>query len=112
MTTPEGLVKKSIKDFLAEYDIQPAKAAGTFTTAAGWYFMPTTAGLGVKGIPDFLGHYLGVFFGIETKAPGKKPSGFQALQIAAIEQSGGAVFVVDGPETLKVFERWLVAVRS
>lgn len=107
MTTPEGKIKSAVKALLAAYDIRAAKDAGAFDTASGWYFMPTTAGLGVKGIPDFLGHFHGVFFGIETKAPGKKPSGFQALQLNAIDCSGGAVFVVDGVESLDVFKAWL-----
>lgn len=106
--TPEGEVKKKIKALLAEYKIYPASKAGDFPAdARGWYYMPHQGALGVTGIPDFLGHYLGRFFAIEAKASGKKPTGFQALQIAAIDTSGGTVFVVDGPESLKTFEGWL-----
>lgn len=104
--TPEGKVKDDLKKLLAAYGIFPASKAGSFPEyATGWYFMPVSSGHGVSGIPDFLGHYLGRFWAVETKAPGKKPTGFQALQIAAIRQSGGAVFVIDGDTT--EFECWL-----
>lgn len=105
--TSEGEVKKLIKELLAKYDIRPAKEAGTFKEAAGWYFMASSSGFGTAGLPDFLGHYLGAFWGIEAKAPGKEPSGFQLLQIGAVKASGGAVFVVDGKESLAEFEGWL-----
>ena len=106
--TPEGKIKDIVASCLEQHKIYPAKKAGVFPAGvAGWYFMPTTAGLGVKGIPDFIGTYKTLFFAIETKAPGKKPTGFQALQIAAIRQAGGAVFVVDSEESLKEFEAWL-----
>jgi len=105
--TPEGKIKALVKALLAKYDIRPAKDAGTFSEAAGWYFMPGGTGYGTKGIPDILGHYRCRFWAIETKAPGKEPTGFQALQIAAIRCSGGAVFVVDGEESLEKFEEWV-----
>ena len=109
VTTPEGKVKNMVKDLLADYDIQPAAKAGTFLVAAGWYYMPVQgASFGVKGIPDFIGQYRGMFWAIETKAPKKKPTGFQQLQINTIRCSGGAVFVVDGEESLTKFEGWLL----
>ena len=107
MSTPEGLVKNLARDLLARYDIQPANKAGTFKQAAGWYYFAVQGMMSVKGIPDIIGQYRGIFFGVELKAPGKKATGFQALQLDAISCSGGAVFVVDGPESLKDFEEWL-----
>lgn len=108
MSTPEGRVKDQIKKLLASYDIQPASKAGTFAKAAGWYWMVMQGPMTVRGIPDFVGHYHGSFWTIEAKAPGKEPTGFQALQISAIRCSGGACFVVDGPESLREFEDWLI----
>ena len=108
MSTPEGKVKDEVKKLLTKYKIYPAKDAGNFPKdAEGWYWMPVKNSMGISGIPDVVGHYLGYFFSVETKAPKKKPTGFQALQIAAIAASGGAVFIVDGPESLKEFEVWL-----
>lgn len=104
--TPEGAVKEKVKKCFAVHGIFPAAKAGSFPeNAQGWYFMPVSSGHGVSGVPDFLGHHRGRFFGIETKAPGRKPSGFQALQIAAIRASGGAMFVIDGD--LSELESWL-----
>ena len=107
MATPESKTKSLARDLLARYDIQPASKAGTFKQAAGWYYFAVQGMMSVRGIPDIIGQYHGIFFGLELKAPGKKATGFQKLQIDAISCSGGAVFVVDGPDTLKFFEKWL-----
>lgn len=109
MSTPEHAVKKTVKDLLHEYNVIPASKAGSFPeTAQGWYFMPVPTGHGVSGIPDFIGHHRGLFFGIETKAPKKKPTVFQAMQHTAIRGSGGTVFVIDGD--LGELEEWLRAI--
>jgi len=107
MSTPEGAVKNLVRRLLAKYNIQPASKAGTYERSAGYYHFAVQGMLSVKGIPDIVGHYLGRAFYLEIKAPGKKPTGLQSLQIAAIAASGGAVFVVDGVESLKIFEVWL-----
>jgi hypothetical protein len=113
MATPEGKVKDNVKKLLHKEKIYPAKDAGNFPlNARGWYYMPTQSGMGVSGIPDFIGVYLELFWGIETKAEGKKPTGFQQLQIEAIETGTGKVFVVDGDESLKEFEEWLKEIRQ
>ncbi len=98
-TTPEGKVKDAIKKLLLSYGIIPAGKAGTTSELCGWYFMPVPFGYGVGGIPDFVGCYLGRFWAIEAKAPGKVPAALQVLQITAIKDSGAAVFVVDGDMT-------------
>lgn len=106
MTTKEGEVKDDIKKLLELYKIYPASKAGAFPAdVQGWYYMPVPSALGVSGIPDFIGHYRGEFFGIEAKAPGKLPTGFQALQVGTITMSGGRCFVVDGD--LQEVEAWL-----
>lgn len=110
MSTPEGKVKDLTKKLLAGYKIYPAKDAGAFPKdAVGWYYMPVQR-YSVKGIPDFIGHFHGIFWSIEAKALGEEPTGLQELQLKAIHTSGGARFVVDGPESLGVFEDWLVSV--
>ena len=105
--TPEGKVKKAIYDLLNTYAIMPASRAGANLNATGWYYAAVQGTMSVRGVPDIIGHYRGKFFAIEAKAPGKEPSGFQRLQIDAIRSSGGAVFVVDGVESLRVFDEWL-----
>ena len=106
MSTPEGEVKKLIDAMLLKYKIYSAAKAGAFSDdACGWYYKPVQHA-GVSGVPDYIGHFYGYFFSIEAKAPGKTPTGFQALQIDAIETSGAAAFIVDGAESLVGVERW------
>ena len=112
--TPEGRTKRLIKDLLEKYKIYPASKAGAFPDdAAGWYFMPVSASaFGVAGIPDFIGFLYRTggyaeFWAIEAKAPGRKTTGFQNLQIVTIRSAGGTVFVVDGEESLAEVEKWL-----
>jgi hypothetical protein len=80
--TPEGRVKASVKKFLAD-------------TPKTWYFMPVLRGMGVMGIPDFVGVTNGKFFAIETKAGSAKPNLRQQLILDAIEAAGGLVLVVN-----------------
>jgi hypothetical protein len=112
MSTPEGQVKDRVKELLAEFKIIPAKSVGKkhMPKFFGWYFMPVKNMLGVAGVPDVIGHYRGHFFSIETKAPGKKPTGLQALQIELIRNSGGKVFVVDGEISLRKVQTWLLGI--
>ena len=109
--TPEGKVKKLVVALLAEFNIVNAKDAGRELQSDGWYFCPGQNGYGVKGIPDFVGHYLGRFFAVETKAPDKIPTGFQELQITEILRSGGIVFVVDGPEGVEEVRKFFQAIK-
>ena len=109
--TPEGRVKRLTRQLLEEFGVQEAKDAGVPGKHDGWYFMPGQNGYGVKGIPDFVGHYKGFFFSIETKAPGKEPKVFQELQMKAIRESGGAVFMVDGEHSLLHVRLWLDKIR-
>ena len=108
--TPEGKVKKLVAALLAEFNIVNAKDAGKDIPSDGWYYLPGQSGYGVKGIPDFVGHYLGRFFSVETKAPDKTPAGFQELQIAEILRSGGVVFVVDGPDGVEEVRKFFLEV--
>ena len=89
--TPEGRVKDAIKKMLK---------------AAGWYwFMPVSNGLGKHGIPDIIackptvitpdmvGQRVGLFVGIECKAPGKlgTVTPLQERELEAIEAAGGSL---------------------
>lgn len=101
-TTNEGAVKERVKKVLKNHAPQ------------AWFFMPVSAGFGVMGIPDFVGVHNGRFFGIETKAPGRRGQtngGLSGLQVrckALILAAGGAYFVVDDEETLEEVELWLL----
>ena len=71
--TPEGKVKSDVKKVLHRWGcIRAGSKENTWPEIkTGWYYMPTNNGMGVHGIPDFIGFYQGEFFAIETKAPGK-----------------------------------------
>jgi hypothetical protein len=83
MKTPEGVLKDKIKSFL--------------TKQGAYYFMPVQTGYGRRAV-DFLGCYRGVFFGIETKAPGKMPSSLQELCMREIHKAGGEAMWCDNFE--------------
>lgn len=91
MKTPENLVKAKVKEVLTRY--------------GAYFFLPVSAGYGVHGIPDFICCHKGEFVAIETKAPGKKPTALQVLQMEKITKAGGAWFLVDGDTT--ELEEWL-----
>lgn len=98
--TPEGKVKKATKEFL--------KKAGI------WHFMPVQNGMGVIGIPDILacvpvtitpdmvGKTMGVFMGIETKAPGKikNTTANQRNILKCIHECYGVSVVVDNSNSV------------
>lgn len=99
--TPEGRVKDAIKKMLK---------------AAGWYwFMPVSNGLGKHGIPDIIackptvitpdmvGQRVGLFVGIECKAPGKlgTVTPLQERELEAIEAAGGIALLADNPSFLE-----------
>jgi hypothetical protein len=94
MTTPEGKVKANVRKVLRNYpDI--------------YQYWPVPAGYGPSSLDCLICHY-GVFIGIETKAPGKKPTARQDHTIRQIEQSGGTTFVIDGdPQQLAALAAFL-----
>ena len=60
-------------------------------------FWPVVIGLGETTV-DCLGCYKGRMFGIETKAPGKKPTMRQQHTLEKIRAAGGIGLVIDTPE--------------
>ena len=80
-TTPEGKVKKRVTDIL--------------TLLGAYYFFPMTGGYGTSGVPDIVGCWQGLFFGIECKAEGNQPTALQQMQLSRIGQHNGTAFVVN-----------------
>ena len=68
--TPEAKVKKRVVNVLKEND--------------AYYFFPATGGFGRSGVPDIVGCYRGVFFGIECKAGSNKPTALQEAEMRKI----------------------------
>jgi hypothetical protein len=86
--TPEGRVKDALKKRLNEL--------------GAYHFWPVQMGLGNFTV-DCIACYKGQFAGIETKAPGKKPTLRQRLAMSAMRVAGGQVYVVDSMETARDF---------
>lgn len=113
-STPEGAVKDEFKMYLKSIRCINASQAVTATTEdQGWYFMPVSNGMGVHGLPDFLGHFRGVFFAVETKADEKKdPTPLQRHQLDAIRNTRGRRFVFRGLNSLGFaeFKDWVESI--
>ncbi len=80
--TPEGKVKKVVREYLDKLDYC-------------YYFMPATGGYGKSGVPDIVGCYLGMFFGIELKAGNNKPTPLQEKNLQQITNTRGLAIVVN-----------------
>lgn len=91
--TPEGKVKKQVKDLLDK-------------TPGCWYFMPATYGYGRSGTPDIIGCHCERFFAIECKANGNKPTALQEAAMEKIRVAGGIAVVVDGTSINKFKDWW------
>ena len=87
MATPEGRVKALVKRRLEK------EFPGCYR------FMPVQNGMGAPAL-DFYYCIGGLFVGIETKAPGGKPTPRQSLTMGEIRAAHGITFAVDGEESL------------
>ena len=99
MATPEGKIKKIIKNFL---------------TTLGpdlYYEMPVPTGYGKSGL-DFVGCYFGAYFQIEAKAPGERPTVRQEFVLGRVARAGGAGFHIDGEQGLETFKAWCQKIKS
>jgi Holliday junction resolvase len=79
--TPEAKVKKKVVNVLKEN--------------GAYYFFPATGGYGRSGVPDVVGCYRGVFFGIECKAGSNKPTALQEAEMRKIREANGITLVVN-----------------
>lgn len=92
MPTPEGRVKLRVSALLRSYGV--------------YYCMPVQAGYG-RPLLDYYGCLNGLFFAVETKAQGKKPTPRQEVTMQDIRRAGGTVFVVSTNEDLATLEAWI-----
>jgi hypothetical protein len=74
MKTPEGRQKDEVRKYLASIN--------------AYVFSPVQGGWGVQSV-DMLACINGIFWGIEVKRPGKKPTVRQDFYLKAIEKAGG-----------------------
>jgi len=111
-TTPEGEVKDMIKQRLALLGSHPAGSKMWETgKATSWYYMPVQNGMGVSGIPDFIGCHYGMFWSIEAKAPGKQPNPNQAQRMHEIRATAGQSWTVDCEDDMEEIVQWMYQVR-
>jgi hypothetical protein len=92
MLTPEGKVKKKVTATLKKYK--------------AYYHMPVQSGYGAVALDYHVCHH-GQYAGIETKAPGKKPTKLQQQVIEEIEAAGGDVFIIKDDTGVALLESWL-----
>ena len=86
--TPEAKVKKKV----------------SIKNLGAYYFYPVTGGYGTSGVPDIVGCYQGMFFGIECKAGKNKPTPLQQLALDNISKQGGIALVVREDNINEVME--------
>ena len=79
--TPESKVKARVNKILQE--------------VGAYYAMPMGTGFGHSGVPDFLICKAGLFYAIECKANGNKPTALQLNEMKKIRDAGGVTLVVD-----------------
>ena len=79
--TPEAKVKRRVVNVLKE--------------SGAYYFFPATGGYGRSGVPDVVGCYRGVFFGIECKAGNNKPTALQEAEMRKIREANGITLVIN-----------------
>jgi len=79
--TPEAKVKKVV--------VKQLKELGAY------YFFPATGGYGKSGVPDIVGCWEGLFFGIECKAGKNIPTALQEKNLRDIEKAGGFQVVIN-----------------
>ena len=79
-----------------------------------FYYSATAGPYSTSGIPDIVGCYLGEFFAIEVKAPGRRKekdrgaSALQVMQMDKIRASGGFAIVFDGEDDdWAILKEWI-----
>ena len=93
MSTPEFKVKAAVKRVL---NCLPDM----------YHHWPVQMGHGAPTL-DCIGCYHGVYFAIETKAPGKVPTPRQDETIRRIVSAGGVVMVISTAEGAQNIPTWL-----
>ncbi len=88
-----------------EYFIKQAVNITLMSYPESYVFRSVPFGYGPSTVDYLICHY-GLFIGIETKAPGEKPTDRQRLILRQINGAGGQAFVIDSLEkchTLRVY---------
>jgi len=111
--TPEGKVKKMVRDVLREFDEQKVVTYNGHDYVVGTLkqFWPVPSGFGASDI-DCIVCYYGRYISIEVKAPGKKPQPRQEMTLAETIGAGGVDMVIDGEFGCDVLRTMLTHIRN
>lgn len=113
--TPEGKVKKSIKDLLESFNIRSFKESLSRIEQGldidGYYSMPVPGTLGESGVADFVVCYLGSYIEIEAKSEKGSQRGIQKAHEKVIRASDGKYILVKGEKDLYKVENLLSNLR-
>jgi len=97
--TPEGKVKKRVKDLLSEYG------------ADMYSHWPVINGMGAPSL-DMIGCFKGRFIAVETKAGTKAFTERQKITAERIMSAGGKVILVNDVSGFDDLKEWLESVNS
>ena len=78
------------------------RVAKQLRSIGAYFFYPATGGYGRSGVPDIVGCYKGMFFGIECKAGKNKPTDLQEHELHRIRLAEGLALVVNEENMDKV----------
>lgn len=92
--TPEGKIKKAVKELLKSYGPEL------------WFHMPVLTGYGTPTL-DFIGCHRGQFFAVEAKAPGGHVTLRQQMTIDDMREAGAHVMVIDDATGIAGLKAWL-----
>ncbi len=101
-STPEGKVKKKVREFLDDLIKRGAPL---------YYHQPVMNGMGKPSL-DFIGCANEKYFAIETKPPGGSPTERQHDTIAEIHKAKGRVLVFDGTNEKALWTYLAILLRS
>lgn len=102
--TPEGNIKKMVNKVLDGFN-DPLTEAGLYR------YWPVPSGFGASSL-DCIVCYNGYFIGIETKAPGRRPTPRQELCIKQMKSAGGQVFVIDNEAGCELLRQHLRMIKN
>lgn len=99
--TPEGKVKKRVRDILNAF----------CANNAGYYFSPPANGYGRQGIPDVICCIQGRFVAIECKAGKGMTTELQDRELRLIRDSGGLTFLIN-ENNVDTLHAYLILIRG
>ena len=107
--TPEGKIKKMVRDVLDEF--RELNTFDDFSVTTPKQYWPVPSGMGASDL-DCLVCYYGRYIAIETKAPGKTATPRQRLAIAQTHGAGGIALTIDGEHGIKQLRILLQAIKD